>query len=99
MQFLLRAQLILLVSAILGCGNDGLGGLPGIPVSLDISDQKIPGFAPPAAQASCTVNVPGTGALSSDSLQPISFDLKASEQLRGQSILGFTKVTLEHVDL
>ena len=99
MRFLLRAPLILLVSATLGCGNDGLGGLPGIPVSLDISEQKIPGFAPPSAQASCAVNVPGSGALSTDSLQPISFDLKSSRELQGQSVLRFTKVKLEHVDL
>src|SRR5207244_1633465 len=99
MRFLLSAPLILLVSATLGCGNDGLGGLPGIPVSLDISDHKIPGFAPPSAQASCAVNVPGSGALSTDSLQPISFDLKSSRELQGQSVLRFTKVKLEHVDL
>jgi len=90
---------ILLVAAALGCGNDGLGGLPGISVSLDISDQKIPGFAPPSAQASCAVNVPGSGALSSDSLQPISLDLKSSKELQGRSVLRFTKVKLEHVDL
>jgi hypothetical protein len=45
------------------------------------------------------VNVPGSGTLSSDALQPIAFDIKGSKELQGQSVLGFTKVTLDHVDL
>ena len=89
---------LLLVLGSLGCGKGGLG-LPGIGVSLDISDQKIPGFASPALQSSCVVNVPGSGAIRSDALQPISLNITHSKELQGQSALGFTKVTLDHVDL
>jgi hypothetical protein len=93
-----RTLFVLLVALCVGCGKGGLG-LPGIGVTLDISEQKIPGAAPPALQSSCAVNIPGAGALSPDALQPISLTLKGSKELQGQSALGFTKVTVDHVDL
>ena len=89
---------VLLVALCFGCGKGGVG-LPGIGVTLDISRQKIPGTLPPSLQGSCTVNVPGAGALSPEALQPISLTLKGSQELQGQAALGFVRVTVDHVDL
>ncbi len=82
-----------------GCGGDHGGLLGAIGVNLAIDDQTIPGYTPQALQGSCVVNVPGTGAISPDVLTPISFDLKASDELKGQAAIGFAKVFVDKITL
>ena len=86
------------VVAFVGCGDHGLC-LPGVTVNLDISEQTIPGFAPSSVQGSCAVNATGSGALSTDSFQPVSLSIKDSQELRGRSILRFTRVEVDEVRL
>jgi hypothetical protein len=68
-------------------------------VSLDISEQTIPGFLPPSLQATCNPTVPIFGNLGPDSIVPITFSIKASQELKGKSFIGFARVQLDHVTL
>jgi len=81
------------------CGGDHGGLLGGIGVTLPIHDQTIPGFTPQALQGTCVVNIPGTGSISTDILTPISFNIKASDELKGQAAIGFAKVFVDKITL
>jgi hypothetical protein len=71
-----------------------------VPVSLDISEQTIPGFLqPPSAQVACNPTVPIVGNLGPDTIVPITFSIKASQELKGKSFIGFARVELDHVTL
>jgi hypothetical protein len=96
-----RGAVLCLVAAWLaGCGKNGGGILStSIPVSLDISEQTIPGYLPAALQATCNPAIPGVGNLGPDSILPITFDIKASQQLKGKDFIGFVHVSLDHVTL
>ena len=89
----------LVVLAAVACGGDHGGLLGSIGVSLDIDDQTIPGFLPDALQGTCVVNIPGTGAISTDILTPISFNIKASDELKGQAVIGLAKVFVDKITL
>jgi hypothetical protein len=91
------ALLIALTLVAVSCG--GGSGFPSISINLDISEQTIPGSAPPAVQGSCNPSVQGGGSLSPDSITPISFDLRASKELQGKSFLRFADVFLDKVTL
>ena len=54
---------------------------------------------PTALQGACIVNIPGTGSISTDILTPISFDIKASDELKGQAAIGFAKVFVDKITL
>ena len=93
-------HLAIVFAIAVGCGGDGDGGLLGsIGVSLDIDDQTIPGFTPAPLQGACVVNVPGSGAISTDILTPISFNIKASDELQGQAAIGFADVFVDDITL
>jgi len=94
-----RIILLIFAVAIAACGKNGGSGLFSVPISLDISDQTIPGFTPAALQAACNPAIPGVGNLGPDSIVPITFDIRASQQLKGQSIAHFARVELDHVTL
>jgi hypothetical protein len=94
--FLLAAVVALSVA----CGDDHGGLLGAIGVSLRIDDQTIPGFVQPAElQGACIVNVPGIDPISTDILTPISFNIKASDELQGQAAIGFAKVFIDKITL
>jgi len=82
-----------------GCGDHGGGLISAIPVSLDISDQTIPGYLPTALQAACNPAIPGLGNLGPDSILPITFDIRASQQLEGKDFIDLATVELDHVTL
>jgi hypothetical protein len=88
-----------LAFAAAACGGGGRGSTATIPISLDISEQTIQGYAPDAAQAACNPAVPGLGSLGPDSIVPITFDIRASQELAGQPLPRFAKVSLDHVIL
>jgi len=81
------------------CGGDHGGLLGGIGVTLPIHDQTIPGFTPQALQGTCVVNIPGTGSISTDILTPISVNIKASDEMKGQAAIGFAKVFVDKITL
>jgi hypothetical protein len=83
-----------------GCGDDHGGALGSIGVSLDIPDQTIRGVVqPPELQSACIVDIPGAGTISPDILTPISFDIKASDELQGRSFVGLAKVFVDEITL
>ena len=92
--------LCLVAIGLAACGKNG-GGLlsTSVPVTLDISEQTIPGYLPAALQATCNPAIPGLGSLGPDSILPISFDIKASQELKGKSFVGFVRVEVDHVTL
>ncbi len=77
------------------CGGSG-GGLPGIPIGLDIERQTVHGFAGPDV-TSC--DLPTTMPIGSGFLAPLSINLRDSEELQGRSFIRFTDVVLEKVVL
>jgi len=89
----------LVVLTAVACGGDHGGLLGAIGVSLDIDDQTIPGYTPQALQGACVINGAGTGPISPDVLTPISFDIKASDELKGQAAIGFAKVFVDKITL
>ena len=91
--------LFLTVGYIAACGDHGGGLISAIPVSLDISDQTIPGYVPAPLQAACNPAIPGLGNLGPDSILPITFDIRASQQLQGKDFIDFVHVELDHVTL
>src|SRR5439155_15513844 len=90
---------LLLAACLVACGKDGIGGLLSVGVSLDISEQTIPGFLPAELQATCNPTVPILGNLGPDTILPITFDIKASQELKGKDFIGFARVELDHVTL
>jgi len=96
---LLRFSVGSVVVLAVACGGDHGGLLGAIGVSLGIDDQTIPGFTPQPLQGTCVVNIPGTGAISPDILTPISFNIKASDELKGQAAIGFAKVFVDKITL
>lgn len=86
------ACLFLAAATIVDCG--GKLGLPFIGVSLDIPAQTIPGVAG-GSQSACDP----LGNVVVNSLTPISFDIRASKELRGKSVIRFTRVVLDHITL
>ena len=95
----LAHRLLLVLALAVGCGGDHGGLLGSIGVSLDIDDQTIPGFTPAPLQGTCVVNIPGTGAISTDILTPISFNIKASDELQGQGVISFADVFVDNITL
>src|ERR1051326_4654535 len=95
-----KISLALLAIVFTACGKGGgNGGLISVPVSLDISDQTIPGYAPAAAQPLCNPAIPGVGNLGPDTIVPLTFNIRASQDLQGKSFIGFAHVELDHVTL
>ena len=90
---------LLLTACFVACGKGGVGGLLSVSVSLDISEQTIPGFLPTELQATCNPTVPIVGNLGPDTILPITFDIKASQELKGKDFIGFARVELDHVTL
>jgi hypothetical protein len=91
--------LLALVSLVAGCGGGGLDDLLTFGVPLEIEDQTIQGYVPDPLQVTCNPNAQGAGNLGPDTITPISFSLRDSEELRGQSIIRFARVELERVTL
>jgi hypothetical protein len=92
--------LLLLVWVTAGCGGGGgISGLLTFGIPLDIEEQTIQGYAPDALQVTCNPNAQGSGNLGPDTITPISFSLRDSEELRGQSFVRFARVELERVTL
>ena len=94
-----KISLVLLAVVFAACGKGGSGGLISVPVDLNISDQTIPGYAPPAAQALCNPAIPGVGSLGPDTIVPLTFNIRASQELQGRSFIRFAHVELDHVTL
>jgi len=90
---------LLLTACLVACGKGGVGGLLSVAVSLDISEQTIPGFLPAELQVTCNPTVPIVGNLGPDTILPITFDIKASQELKGKDFIGFARVELDHVTL
>jgi hypothetical protein len=93
------ALLFAIALAAAYCGKHGGIDLGTIPVSIGFGDQTIPGYADQSAQSLCTVNLAGNTAISPDSLQAISFNIKASEELDGRGELRFTHVEVDKITL
>ena len=89
--------LLALALAAAGCGSGGSRLSFAIP--LDISEQTIPGSFPASLQGACNPTIQGVGTLAPDAITPVSFTLKDSKQLQGQSFVRFAKVVLERVTL
>lgn len=84
-------------AALFGCGDNA--GLGAITIGLDISDQKIPGYLAPSAQNLCSLNLVGVVPISTDILTPISFDIKASDELKGRGEIGLARVEVDQITL
>jgi hypothetical protein len=92
----LRGAVVLALAAACGGSRGGLGT---VGVSIDISEQTIPGYLPTALQSSCVVNVPGTGSIPIDVLTPISFSVKSSKDLEGRDFVGIAEVFVDKITL
>jgi hypothetical protein len=92
-------SLCLLAACLAACGKNGGLLSTSVPVALDIDEQTIQGYLPDDLQAACNPAIPGLGNLGPDSILPITFDIKASQELKGRDFISFAHVELDHVTL
>ncbi len=95
-----KSLTVVAAALMFGLGCDDNGGLGSISIDLPIHDQKIPGYVDASLQPLvCSLNLVGSSPINTDILTPISFSIKASDELKGRSEIGFANVEVAQIRL